>query len=821
MKNFFLKTILGMLPGFVLNAQTPITGNGWFFSQAKNYGYTSGALSTNPTVPIANNTKITTTPAHVYYIGNNHKVCDYVFWGGIWQGGAQLESDPASVHPSAPSLSNDGEDLFFVGADNKMYKTIWNGVWHSTLLDAAQVKLCEPSFPTSYAEYNGNKKLMYVCTGSHKICNFYKYNGAWVYGGELNNNVNSEPVRAGTKIIFDGQNHVFYIGNNTGRIHNYWWNGSAWLEGVLNSTCTPVMPGTNIQTDGDQLYYIGTNNTVYRMYWAGVSGWLTAAISPANAAATNFFTYHNDKLYYGVSYNKFYVGAYGIHCLERVGGNWTGTSTNIANGDYIDAASNINVLSNPIYYEGSSTNFFYSHQVSYKSFWDGKIHYSILDFYHGDESQPLTWQQGQLNSNAPVVSSNNTCIGYNSDPNQKMLFYPGTNGYINFFTRKVNNTASQPAMHLTFQQEFNTADPGLTQLNTDWNINWPWGSGLPYESGNSFWHNDIQHNCAINGGNLTISTLQETGQGTEYGSANPVNDTVLWSHSWQCTPITYNYTSQELHTGYQNPSWSGCGPWHADATLSQQSGLFESRLKIPRAKYAWPAFWFIGNVEIDFELGGNGKWLFCNSYASGIYRMVGEPAVGYRYYDDFYTLAIKPTSTGVSWFLNNEEIFHTSETGYYPTNDIILLLQQIQVVRSSVGQTFNNMFAENEISVYPNYLTVDYTRVFQYDDGPHRMMNPGAIPPPSRYVKEGVAESNIKIFPNPIAEDGKLNIDLGNEFGTVEVEIQSALGQPLKKMTIKNTSSIEMDVSGEQPGIYLVKIICDHQEPVIKKVIKN
>jgi len=823
MKKFILTLILGFGSGIILNAQ--ISGNGSFFGQAKNYGYTSGVLSYNASVPIANNTKFVTTSGHIYYIGNNNKICDYVFNGTNWQGGGQLEWDWVFANPAVP-LVNDGEDIFFVGTDSKAYKTIWNGGWSSTLVDAAQVKLCDPGFPIAFGQYNGNKKIMYVCATTNKICNFYKYNNSWVYGGELNNDPNSQPVRVGTQIIFDGQNHVFFIGANTGRIHNYWWNGSGWFEGVLNGTSTPVMLGTNIQFDGNELYYIGTDARVYRMYWN--AGWQTQTISPDQAWA-NFFVYHNNKIYYGD-----FAGMidFKIRCIEKVGGNWTGTSTVITGTDKIAQWSEINVMSNPIYYEGSTTNFFYSHQVSYKSSIDGKVHYAILDFDFSSsptalgESAPPTWHQGKLNSNAPGFSSNHTFIGYNSDPNQKMFFYPGTNGYINFFTRKVKNPATKFNMHLTFQQEFNTADPGLIQLKTDWNINWPWGSGHPYISGHSFYHNDITHNCAITNGDLTISTLQETGQGTEYGSANPANDAIPWNNSGACTPITYNYTSQQLHTGGQNSYWSGCGPWNAPGTFSQQNGLFEARLKIPRAKKAWPAFWFISNpVEIDFELPGNGKWLFCNSYANldsnpntmEISRMVGEAAVGYRYYDDYYTIAIKPTSGGITWYLNNEEIFSTSETNYYPANPLILFVQQIQFDHYSLWgpSWFPSGYANNEVAVYPNYLTADYVRVFANDifEGRAQLTT---LPSSNRHMKE----INVVTYPNPIAKEGKLSVDLGTLYGKVNIDIQNGLGQFLKSVSFENTSTIDLDMSQNQSGLYFIKITCDNNKPVIKKVIK-
>ena len=818
--------LLTSIPALSVDAQ--ITGNGYFYSPATNYGYTSGVLSANATVPIANNTKFITTPNHIYYIGNNSKICDYVFDGTSWQHGGQLEWDWVFAN-TAVSPVNDGDDVFFVGTDSKMYKCSWTSTsgWHSTMLDASQSKVCDPAFPILFKEYGGAKKIMYVCATTNKVCYFYKSASTWYYGGEMNNNVNSEPVRAGTQIIFDGQNHVYYIGANTGRVHNYYWNGSAWADAVLSSTSPQVMSGTNLQFDGNELYYIGTNNYIYRMYW-NTSGWNTVAISSAaNAAACNFFTYHNNRIYYGETYSTSIPGSCYINCLEKVAGSWTGTSTHITTNDYIASTSEINVLSNPIYYEGSTTNFFYSHQVAYRSMQDGRVHYSILDFYLGDESTAPVWHKGLLNANAPIVSYNNSFIGYNSDPNQKMLFYPGTNGYMNFFTRKVKNPASRTNMHLTFQQEFNTADPGLTQLNADWNINWPWGSGGVYTNDISFYHSDITHNCAINNGDLTLATIEETGQGTEYGSANSTNDAIPWNHPELCTPITYNRTSQQMHTGYQNGSWSGCGPWHEDQKFAQQGGVFEARMKIPRAKDAWPAFWFISNTgEIDFELGGNGKNLLCNSYwNTSIARLVDEPAVGYRFYDDYYTLAIKPTSTGITWYLNNEEIFQTSETNYYPTTPLILLVQQVHVHRTYGISEFPTVFANNEITSFPNYLTVDYVRVYQNNTGPpDRMYNASAISdaPPSKYYTDGkLKEMKVKSYPNPVAEEGKLNLDLETIYGKVTIEIQNELGQSVKSLTIENTSNIELDMSQIQPGLYFIKITCDKEKPIIKKVVKQ
>lgn len=788
-------------------------GNGYFFGQATNYGYTSGVLSQNATMPIAKNTRIITTPDHVYYLGHNRKICDYNYNGTNWQGGAQLDADWVFADTTVNPV-NDGEDIFFVGIDNKMYHCVYNSAWHSIPVDASQTKPCDNRFPVAFAQYNGNKKLMYVCATTNKICNFYKYNNAWVYGGELNNNASSEPVLVGTQIIFDGQNHVFYIGASTHRVHNYWWTGTGWSDGVLNATGAQVMAGTDLQFDGSDIYFIGADQMVYHLYWNG-SAFVTAAISPADAIATKFFTYHNDKIYYGTSTsNSFFTNVPGIKCIERVGGTWTGASTLLTGSDCLYASSDINVLSNPIYYEGSATNYFYSHQVSYKSMLDNRVHYVILDFDHGDETQPLIWHRGLLNTNAPGFSNSHTCIGYNSDPNQKMLFYPGINGYMNFFTRKVNNPASKPNMYGNFMQEFNAADPGLSDLDAHWNINWPWGSGAPYTLNNSFYHNDITHNCAVGDGNLLIASIQETGQGTEYGSANPANDAIPWYNPGACTPITYNYTSQELHTGGQNPNWSGCGPWHADPTFSQAGGIFEARLKIPRAKNAWPAFWFISDsVEIDFELGGNGKWIFCNSYSTNIGRMVGEASVGYRYYDDFYTLAINPTGTGITWYLNNEPIAWTSEFGYYPVNPLAIFVQQIVQDRNNVGVSFPNQNAYNEVVVYPNFLTVDYVRVFQNNG--HR-----DAPPVTSATVQSRSLPELTAYPNPVGADGKVQVDFGNTYASSKLELINNQGEVLKAFTVDSASGATVDLSECRPGIYFVRISNAGQKPEVKKIVK-
>jgi hypothetical protein len=77
------------------------------------------------------------------------------------------------------------------------------------------------------------------------------------------------------------------------------------------------------------------------------------------------------------------------------------------------------------------------------------------------------------------------------------------------------------------------------------------------------------------------------------------------------------------------------------------------------------------------------------------------------------------------------------------------------------------------------------------------------------YLNDG----NILIYPNPTT--GKFMITLPKFNGTIKIEVTSPKGQQVLSKTTKSTN-VNIDLSGQNPGIYFVNIITDSMEKRLK-----
>lgn len=85
----------------------------------------------------------------------------------------------------------------------------------------------------------------------------------------------------------------------------------------------------------------------------------------------------------------------------------------------------------------------------------------------------------------------------------------------------------------------------------------------------------------------------------------------------------------------------------------------------------------------------------------------------------------------------------------------------------------------------------------------------------------GVEENNPKlatlIYPNP--SNGKVTLQLNNKNKIVTIEVLNVVGEVVYSLT-KNWSKIDIDLSNQPNGIYLLKVMTNEQQTV-EKIIKQ
>jgi beta-glucanase (GH16 family) len=177
---------------------------------------------------------------------------------------------------------------------------------------------------------------------------------------------------------------------------------------------------------------------------------------------------------------------------------------------------------------------------------------------------------------------------------------------------------------------------------------------------------------------------------------------------------------------YQGKQYSS-GRLRTPAALSFQQGRFEARMKLPKGKGFWPAFWLLGaNVqdgvgwpecgEIDImefrgqnvsEVRGS---LHGPNYSGGEslhldYKMAGDLT------EDFHVYGIDWTDKGVSFFVDDHHYFSVlrekqPSTVKWVFDHPFFLILNLAVGGQYVGPVGND-------APFPAELVVDYVRVYR------------------------------------------------------------------------------------------------------------
>ena len=154
-------------------------------------------------------------------------------------------------------------------------------------------------------------------------------------------------------------------------------------------------------------------------------------------------------------------------------------------------------------------------------------------------------------------------------------------------------------------------------------------------------------------------------------------------------------------------------------------GYFEARMKVPKGRGMWPAFWFASGKswppEIDAVEIVNGKWStttksFHNVHGAYIGRVTGIGKDGYTpgfdYADDFHTFAVEWTPTVVRHYVDNILVVER-EFEWRQNNGAEGDLTSV-VLNLAVGGTWPG--PPTDLAEFPASLDVAYIQVWQKPD---------------------------------------------------------------------------------------------------------
>jgi beta-glucanase (GH16 family) len=177
--------------------------------------------------------------------------------------------------------------------------------------------------------------------------------------------------------------------------------------------------------------------------------------------------------------------------------------------------------------------------------------------------------------------------------------------------------------------------------------------------------------------------------------------------------VSRNYTSARLKT---------------EGLFSFTYGRVEARMKLPFGNGIWPAFWMLGD---DFALVG---WPRCGEIdimehigrqPTHIHGTVHGPGYsggggigGYKTFptgvlsDEFHTYAIEWEPDVIRWYVDDEQFFQV--TPQVVRGDWVFDHPFFLILNLAVGGAWPGY--PDETTVFPQFLTVDYVRVYQRPD---------------------------------------------------------------------------------------------------------
>jgi beta-glucanase (GH16 family) len=250
------------------------------------------------------------------------------------------------------------------------------------------------------------------------------------------------------------------------------------------------------------------------------------------------------------------------------------------------------------------------------------------------------------------------------------------------FSLAVIPALAQSGWKLVWSDEFNGSSIDRTKWNYDTGTGWNgWGNNeLQY-------YTDRPDNARIENGNLVIEARKE-----EHGGRQ--------------------YTSGRLVT---------------KGKFSRTYGRFEARIKVPFGQGILPAFWMLGNdgpkgwpecgeIDIMEVIGKEPANVYGTIHGpgySGASSLGGKYSlpVGAKLHEDFHVYAVEWEPGTIRWYFDGA-LFHTRSSADLPAGSKWVFDHPFHILLNlAVGGNWPGY--PDATTRFPQFLTVDYVRVFE------------------------------------------------------------------------------------------------------------
>jgi surface antigen len=311
------------------------------------------------------------TGRNIFYVGADNKIWQWSIQNGTWAniqltGTGSTTSVASNTSPSAV-VDSSGRNIFYVGSDNAIWQwSVQNGQWHNVRLGGSVAPGTSPSAVVDSATgrnvfYVGSDNAIWQFSIQNSNWSNFKLSGT---GGAQAVAVDTSPAAIVDSIT--GRN-VFYVGSDN-QIWQWSVQAGQWHNSKLTGTGGAVAAATGgspsvviDSASGRNVFYAGTDNQIYQ--WSVQNGaWHNFKLTGTGGnTAALAGTSPSAIVDTSTGRNIFYVGSDGAIWQWSVqGGQWhnfkisgTGGNTAALTGTSPSAVFDSSTGRNVFYFDGN------------------------------------------------------------------------------------------------------------------------------------------------------------------------------------------------------------------------------------------------------------------------------------------------------------------------------------------------------------------------------------------------------------------------------------------------------------------------------------
>lgn len=319
-----------------------------------------------------------------------------------------------------------------------------------------------------------------------------------------------------------------------------------------------------------------------------------------------------------------------------------------------------------------------------------------------------------------------------------------------------------------------------------------------YEGYSLIWSDEFDAN--ISDSNWTF----ETGDGTDFGLPPGWGNNELQIYTSSINNVTIRPDDQGNSvlaiTARKNGSDYSSAKLTTQDLFEVRFGRVEARIKVPKGKGIWPAFWMLGSnrPEVDWPgcgeidimevIGSDPSTLHTTVHYTNSENKWRNNGSGYTHEEslsnDYHVYGLDWTGESMTFLFDGEAVYNV-----VIENDMKEFLRSFYLILNvAVGGNWPG--DPDESTEFPQTMFVDWVRVYQNDN-----LNPSS--PPVLNIEEesiGAVSSTISLY--------AFNESL-NQFGALELNSYGDGGEPdffLSDQVVEGDSSILLSYTGESWG---------------------